>query len=335
MQKICIVFLVTENFDCLPVFEQAFREAGFLIEAVRIPFREMHLLDGEYVNELRGLLKEKSGDGFLIFSPQSTELHLKEPDFTIVYSGYRSWFDERKMRVVPHLWTPVKPPQNIDRLIWTTKPPIRVGFMGRDYTNSRFANIVLKSPSQLKHWLLRGSYLHYPGLVIGMNRCGISAGAINTFARIETMNTLKAQAHRFSEVQLDIVEKQRFSGSEQELNEFISHLERNTYIVCPRGTENYSYRIYETLGRGRIPVIIDTDMVLPKEINWDYLSVRVPYGSLTEIYEFILQDYMSHSEQEFIARQKEAISTTKQLQTMHWVKDMVTDLKSSMAKKLN
>lgn len=333
MQKICLVFLVTEHFDCLPVFEQAFKEVGFSVEAVRVPYREMHLLDGEYVNKLRTLLKEKSRDGFLIFSPQSTELHLKEADLTIVYSAYHSWFDETKMRVVPHLWTPVKPPQNTDRLTWTSKPPLRVGFMGRDYTNSRFANIVSKSPSRFKQWLLRGFYLHYPGLVIGMNRCGISAGAINAFARIETINTLKANAHKFSDVQLDIVEKQRFGGSELEMSEFTSHMERNTYIVCPRGTENYSYRIYETLSRGRIPIIIDTDIVLPKEINWDYLSVRVPYGSLNEIYEFILRDYMLRSEAEFIARQKEAISSMKRLQTMDWVKDLATDLKSAIAKK--
>jgi hypothetical protein len=332
MQKICLVFLVTENFDCSTVFERAFKEVGFSVETVRVPYREVHLLNREYVKELRTLLKEKSRDSFLIFSPQSTELHLEEPDLTIAYSAYRSWFDEGKMRVIPHLWTPIKPPQNVDYLTWTSKPPLRIGFMGRDYTNSRFANIVLKSPSRLKQWLLRGFYLHHAGLMIGMNRCGISAGAINAFARIETMNALKANAHKFSDVQLDIVEKQRFGGSELELSEFTSHLERNTYIVCPRGTENYSYRIYETLGRGRIPIIIDTDMVLPKEINWDYLSVRVPYESLNKIYEFILRDYQLRSEAEFIARQKEAFSAMIQLQTMSWVKDIAVDLESAIEK---
>jgi hypothetical protein len=56
-----------------------------------------------------------------------------------------------------------------------------------------------------------------------------------------------------------------------------------TYVVCPRGTENYSFRIYEALGRGKIPVIIDTDMVLPKEIDWDHLSIRIPYESLVVV----------------------------------------------------
>jgi hypothetical protein len=328
MQKICLVFLANESFDCSTIFEQAFKEVGLSVETVRVPHRSIHLLNRKYVNELRALLKEKSRDHFLIFSPQSTELFLEEADFTIVYSAYRSWFDERKMRVIPHLWTPVKPPQNVDYLTWTSKPPLRIGFMGRDYTNSRFTNIVMKSPPRLKQWLLRGFYLHHAGLMVGMNKCGISAGAINTFARIETMNALKANRHKFPGVQLDIVEKERFGGSEQALNEFINHLERNTYIVCPRGTENYSYRIYETLGRGRIPIIIDTDIVLPKEINWDYLSVRVPYESLNEIYEIILRDYESRSGPEFIARQKQAFSSMAQLQTMSWVKDIANDLKS-------
>ena len=330
MQKICLVFLADESLDCSTIFEQAFKEAGFSVETVRVPNRLIHLLNREYVNKLRALLKEKSRDRFLIFSPQSTELFLEEADFTIVYSAYRSWFNERKMRVIPHLWTPIKPPQDVDYLTWTSKPPLRIGFMGRDYTNSRLANIVLRSPPRLKQWLLRGFYLHHAGVMILMNKCGISAGAINTFARIETMNALKTNRDKVSDVQLDIIEKQRFGGSEQELSEFIDHLERNTYILCPRGTENYSYRIYETLGRGRIPVIIDTDIVLPKEINWDYLSVRVPYESLNKIYEIILRDYKSRSGPEFIARQKEAFSTMAQLQTMSWVKDIANDLRSAI-----
>ncbi len=330
MRKICLVFLVGEGFDCSAIFEQAFNEIGFAVETIRVPNRWVHALSRRYVNELRALLKEKSKDHFLIFSPQSTELFLNEADFTIVYSAYRSWFDEKKMRVIPHLWTPIKPPQNTECLTWTSKPPLRIGFMGRDYTNSRLANIILKSPVRLKRWLLRGSYLNHPDLLVLMNKCGLSAGAINTFARIETMNALKANRKRFADVQLDIVEKERFGGSEQELSEYIDHLERNTYVLCPRGTENYSYRIYETLSRGRIPVIIDTDVVLPKEINWDDFSVRVPYESLDSIYEIILRDYNSRSAADFAARQRETFSSMAKLQAMHWVKDIVKELVAAM-----
>ena len=121
----------------------------------------------------------------------------------------------------------------------------------------------------------------------------------------------------------DIVERQSFEGTEQEICEYKKHLKENTYIICARGSENYSFRLYETLNYGRIPVIVDTEMVLPKEINWERLSIVVPYNgykSLEGIYDAILRDYESRSANEFFLRQREAFSAVTELRTMHWVR---------------
>ena len=42
------------------------------------------------------------------------------------------------------------------------------------------------------------------------------------------------------------------------------------FTICVRGNGNFSVRFYETLALGRIPILIDTDCVLPfdNEINW-------------------------------------------------------------------
>ena len=42
------------------------------------------------------------------------------------------------------------------------------------------------------------------------------------------------------------------------------------FTICIRGNGNFSVRFYETLASGRIPILIDTDCVLPlnNEINW-------------------------------------------------------------------
>ena len=45
-------------------------------------------------------------------------------------------------------------------------------------------------------------------------------------------------------------------------NEFVDNIKESDYIVCARGGGNFSYRIYETLMSGRIPIFIDTDSVL-------------------------------------------------------------------------
>ena len=203
------------------------------------------------------------------------------------------------------------------------------GFMGRFYTSSRLANMVLKSPKQVKQWVLRGYYLRYPEVIALMNELGVSPTALGAFARIETMEALFASKLKGKQIDYDIIEKKEFSGSEQELNEYRTHLERCTYILCPRGTENYSFRIYEALSAGRIPIIIDTDVVLPKEINWDRVSLKVPYDSLDQLREIVLRDYETRSESDFVKRQNEAFLSIAELRTMRWVRDLAVELSGS------
>lgn len=47
--------------------------------------------------------------------------------------------------------------------------------------------------------------------------------------------------------------------------EYFENMENNIFIFCMRGAGNFSYRFYETLMMGRIPIFIDTDCVLPFE----------------------------------------------------------------------
>jgi hypothetical protein len=325
IRKICLVFLVQESFDCVTHFEKAFRENKFDVEIIKIPLRWR--FDRKYVKELKALLIEKSQSHFVFFSPQSTELFLIDADFEVVYSAYRSWFNANRMRVIPHLWAPAMPGVSIEGLRWTSKPSLRIGFMGRTYANYWLTKIILKFPKCFKHWLLRGSFLKYPSVVALLNEFGgFFTKAIGTFARVEVLRTLRAKIYEYQNVDLDIVENEKFHGTEQELAAYMQHLDRNTYIVCPRGSENFSYRIYEALGHGRIPVIIDTDMVLPKEIDWDSVSVRVPYQSLDKIYDLIIADYHSHSEKEFLERQQVALSTMAELKSMRWIKKLSSEV---------
>ena len=51
--------------------------------------------------------------------------------------------------------------------------------------------------------------------------------------------------------------------------EYIKNIEDNVFTFCYRGAGNFSYRFYETMMMGRIPIFINTDCVLP---FWDVLS---------------------------------------------------------------
>jgi hypothetical protein len=102
-----------------------------------------------------------------------------------------------------------------------------------------------------------------------------------------------------------------------------------TYIICPRGIENFSFRVYEALKYGRIPVIIDTEMVLPTEIDWGQVAIRIPYDRLNDVYDIILNDYRSRSADEFIMRQRAAFSTMSELESMRWLTKRLRNILAS------
>ena len=331
MRKICFVCLKNESFDLAAIFKAALAELKADVEIIRIPHFFLSGLTNVRLRSLKKLLKQKSSDAFVIFFPDSTELFLQEADLMILFSAYRSWFSQTKMRVIPHLWTSAGFPENVNDLTWKVKPPLRIGFMGRSHATSRLATFILKSPKSFREWLLQGNYLRHANLIALLGALGISIVNINSFPRIEAIQILRAKSqNRDIAANFDIVERRSFGGTEQEMSEYKDHLKKNTYIICARGSENYSFRLYEALNFGRIPVIVDTDMVLPKEIDWDRISIIVPYKSLHGLYDAIVRDYDSRSGDDFLARQQEAFSTVRELRTMRWVKDLASEVKNEI-----
>jgi len=61
---------------------------------------------------------------------------------------------------------------------------------------------------------------------------------------------------------------------------FTEVLARSKFVLCPRGRGTSSFRLYETLAAGRVPVIISDDWVAPVGPNWDAFSLRWPEGTV-------------------------------------------------------
>lgn len=57
--------------------------------------------------------------------------------------------------------------------------------------------------------------------------------------------------------------------------QFVKNLEANLFTVCYRGAGNFSYRLYETLMMGRIPILINTSTVLPENIKTAMVYLNV------------------------------------------------------------
>ncbi len=52
--------------------------------------------------------------------------------------------------------------------------------------------------------------------------------------------------------------------------EYIKNIIDADFVLCPKGDGNYSNRLYEVLSLGRIPILIDTECVLPLESELQY-----------------------------------------------------------------
>ena len=52
------------------------------------------------------------------------------------------------------------------------------------------------------------------------------------------------------------------------IKEYYNTMESNIFIFCYRGVGNFSYRFFEILMMGRIPIIVDTDCVYPFSENY-------------------------------------------------------------------
>jgi len=88
--------------------------------------------------------------------------------------------------------------------------------------------------------------------------------------------------------------------------DFVNNLLSSDYGLAVRGDANASVRLYEVMSMGRIPVILDTDMVFPMSDTVDYseFSLVVDLKDLDNISEKIREFHDSLSDEEFLNMQK-------------------------------
>ncbi|AXG71340.1 exostosin family protein [Kordia sp. SMS9] len=88
--------------------------------------------------------------------------------------------------------------------------------------------------------------------------------------------------------------------------EFYENINDSDYIFNLRGAGNFSVRFYQTLAMGRIPVLIDTDCLLPLEgiIDWTQHCIRIPQGKENEMEARLLEFHKNLTQEKFEAIQK-------------------------------
>ena len=103
-------------------------------------------------------------------------------------------------------------------------------------------------------------------------------GALTHSTRSECVKTLE------NNVDIDtnfIIRSSFWGGSPHNSDlrrEYIDNMKGSDMVLCCRGAGNFSYRLYEALSCGKIPIIIDTDISLPCSniIDWNRFIITTP-----------------------------------------------------------
>ena len=88
--------------------------------------------------------------------------------------------------------------------------------------------------------------------------------------------------------------------------EYVRNMVESDYVLCARGAGNFSYRLYETLSCGRIPVFVDTDCVLPLDFaaDWRAHCVWVDESELDSIGDRVAEFHEALGDDEFVDLQR-------------------------------
>lgn len=88
--------------------------------------------------------------------------------------------------------------------------------------------------------------------------------------------------------------------------EYYKNIADSDYVLCVRGAGNFSVRLYETLMMGRIPVLVNTDCLLPfeQEINWKKHVVWIEWKDRKNCAAIVADFHQKISPEEFVNLQK-------------------------------
>lgn len=302
-------------------FRAALDRLGIAGEIETFPHVYTRELTRAKVRDIRALLQRRSPDEVLFFFPGALEIYFDEPDMSFHCSGYRSWLNPQRTMVIPHPWTPLGAPNDREVLRWREKPKLEIGFMGSTYRTARGARIGATLPAPIKRLIAKGWLRRDADRIGWLYEYGLPVHYIAAFPRIEVLDGIERAARQGGRGRVEIVETAGFDGSAARLADFADHLQRTTYELCPRGCENFSFRLFETLRFGRVPVIIDTDMVLPAVIDWEKIAVIVDGSAPESAYDQIAADYSRTNEAQFLERQRAIFEASDIIDGECWLAD--------------
>lgn len=131
---------------------------------------------------------------------------------------------------------------------------------------------------------------HFSGFTEYQNVIGF-CGQITSLRQQIIQNILQTN------IKTDFIFRQGFWAPEvgskvKARKQYYTNLLNNKYALCIRGSGNFSFRFYEALCFGRIPILIDTDTTLPFSniIDWNKHIIFIKQDEIKNLPELLEQD---------------------------------------------
>lgn len=180
------------------------------------------------------------------------------------------------------------------------KPSVpTVSFVGNTLYPSRLNSLILryvKFSDSLVNWMAGSMFV---------NR-SLNMGRRRLIARLVRQKVIN-EARKAQNIKTFLIERQGdfYTLPEEERKrkraEYIESIQNNAYILVMRGDDNGCYQLWEAMSAGRIPVLIDTNRLLPDlgEMKWEDFCVIVPFSEVHRIGEFIQDFHARLSDEDF------------------------------------
>lgn len=284
----------------LKMYQISAHEVEFVEEAQDADYCILSMSWNYYVNSdqmelAQNYIKKANAVGKQVWTWTSgdfgVDLNFKADYKVFRMSGHRSQLD------VHHIGLPVfisDPLQNYYQTSDVILPdysqqPI-VGFCGQ--ADASLSKTLKEIAIRLRHWLK-----------FKFNKTKVSPQPIQSTSRmraklLQTLEKDKRIDSHFIKRKKYRAGVQHNKSKHQTTLEFYDNIQESQYVVCVRGGGNFSVRFYETLAMGRIPILVNTDCLLPlaNTIDWKKHCVWVEENDQQLIAQRVFDFHQQHNQ---------------------------------------
>ncbi|MFC1734043.1 exostosin family protein [candidate division KSB1 bacterium] len=268
-------------------------EADFLL----LPYNYFYFKkNNDYINKAISLSK-KYNKKILVFDLSDFDYDINIPNSIILRTSQYKYKKKENEFIIPPLVEDLG--ANKDLVFRSKSDSLVVGFTGwADFLNlkQRIKHEVKNLIWDIKSLWNSHSKVHKQGIYFRRQ-------AIKILKKSDLIKTdfilRKSYSSHSDTIELD---------PKKAREEYIQNILDSDFVLCPKGDGNYSARFYEVLSLGRIPVLIDTETILPNEekIAYGDFILRIDYKDIYKMDRIIYSFYSNINEESFIEMQRKA-----------------------------